>query len=152
MIGGGRTVRCAQCGNYWAVTSAEAPARREAARESAPPPPAQHELAEAMRDPANFTGWQSLQIPEPPRPDPHFDEEAPVLPSPYVAPDERLTPAAEEPPASYRNSALAWAAWAASIAVLLLLLWAGYAWRAQVMQAWPASERLYAALGLRAQE
>ena len=40
------------------------------------------------------------------------------------------------------------AAWAASIAVLLVLGWSAYAWRSEVMQTWPASTWLYAALGL----
>jgi hypothetical protein len=39
-------------------------------------------------------------------------------------------------------------AWAASVLILVLLAWAAYGWRAEIMHAWPASERLYAALGL----
>jgi predicted Zn finger-like uncharacterized protein len=44
---------------------------------------------------------------------------------------------------------LVWTAWAVSIAALLLFCWAAYEWRAEVMQIWPPSQRLYAALGLR---
>jgi hypothetical protein len=40
------------------------------------------------------------------------------------------------------------AAIAISIAVLIALGWAAYAWRAEVMLAWPPSQRLFAALGL----
>jgi predicted Zn finger-like uncharacterized protein len=41
-------------------------------------------------------------------------------------------------------------AWAASVVVVLLLGWAAYAERTVIMQAWPPSIRLYAALGLAA--
>lgn len=40
------------------------------------------------------------------------------------------------------------AAWGLSIVVLVALGWAAVAWRADVMQAWPPSTRLYAAIGL----
>lgn len=40
------------------------------------------------------------------------------------------------------------AGWAASILLLAALLWAGVAWRGNIMRAWPPSERLYTALGL----
>jgi predicted Zn finger-like uncharacterized protein len=39
-------------------------------------------------------------------------------------------------------------AWVASVAVLVALVWAGYSFRGRVMQDWPPSIRLYAALGL----
>jgi predicted Zn finger-like uncharacterized protein len=39
-------------------------------------------------------------------------------------------------------------AWAASVVVVLLLGWGAYAERAVIMQTWPPSIRLYAALGL----
>ena len=39
--------------------------------------------------------------------------------------------------------------WVATALVLLLLVWAGYYFRSGIVQAWPASERLYAALGWR---
>jgi len=39
-------------------------------------------------------------------------------------------------------------AWAASVVVVLLLGWGAYAERTMIMQAWPPSIRLYAALGL----
>ena len=41
------------------------------------------------------------------------------------------------------------AAWAASLVALLVLGWVAYEWRGNVMAAWPPSERLYAALGLK---
>jgi predicted Zn finger-like uncharacterized protein len=39
-------------------------------------------------------------------------------------------------------------AWAASFVVLAALLWGAYGQRASIMQAWPPSIRVYAALGL----
>ena len=41
-------------------------------------------------------------------------------------------------------------AWAASVAAVLALGWGAYAGRATVMQTWPPSIRLYAAMGLAA--
>jgi hypothetical protein len=38
--------------------------------------------------------------------------------------------------------------WVASVMVWGLVIWAGYAYRAEIMNAWPPSQRLYAALGL----
>ena len=38
-------------------------------------------------------------------------------------------------------------AWGASIVLLLALGWAAYVWRADVMQSWPASIRLYSGFG-----
>ena len=39
-------------------------------------------------------------------------------------------------------------AWAGSLLLLVVLAWAAYTWRSPIMQAWPPSERVYAALGL----
>ncbi len=47
-----------------------------------------------------------------------------------------------------RSGAAPLIAWLASLAVLIALVFAAYAWRDRVMAAWPPSERLYAALGL----
>jgi predicted Zn finger-like uncharacterized protein len=53
----------------------------------------------------------------------------------------------DPPPRARGNTALR-LAWAGSIVVLALLGWAAYAERTPIMQAWPPSIRLYAALGL----
>jgi hypothetical protein len=42
-------------------------------------------------------------------------------------------------------------AWAASVVIVLLLGWGAYAERTMIMQIWPPSIRLYAALGLAAE-
>jgi len=39
-------------------------------------------------------------------------------------------------------------AWVFSLALLAFLGWAAYEWRAQIVEAWPASARAYAALGM----
>ena len=56
----------------------------------------------------------------------------------------RDLPQVEPPPAA----ATVWLGWIASIVLLAVLIWAGYTYRNDVMQAWPPSQRLYAAIGL----
>jgi predicted Zn finger-like uncharacterized protein len=58
-------------------------------------------------------------------------------------------PPTPRPLPARRNMALR-IAWAASVVVVLLLAWGAYAERTVIMQAWPPSIRLYAALGLTA--
>jgi hypothetical protein len=41
--------------------------------------------------------------------------------------------------------------WAASLALIVFLGWAAYAWRAQVIDAWPPSARMYAAFGVQSE-
>jgi hypothetical protein len=43
---------------------------------------------------------------------------------------------------------MAVAAWVLSLAVLAGVVWAAYAYRAEIMAAWPPSQRAYAAMGL----
>jgi predicted Zn finger-like uncharacterized protein len=64
---------------------------------------------------------------------------------PSVTAMDRL---ASHPAPLPRASPLLRAAWAASLVVLLLCCWGMIAWRADVMHAWPASTRLYDAIGL----
>jgi len=54
---------------------------------------------------------------------------------------------AEEPRST---SAAVWLGWAGTIILLVLLVWFGYAFRVDVMHIWPASQRLYALLGMAA--
>ena len=51
-------------------------------------------------------------------------------------------------PTALSSGALPITAWIVSLILLALLVDAAYIWRAQIMAAWPPSERLYAALGL----
>ena len=39
-------------------------------------------------------------------------------------------------------------AWLLTCALIGALLWVGYAWRTDIVRAWPPSERLYQALGI----
>jgi predicted Zn finger-like uncharacterized protein len=52
-----------------------------------------------------------------------------------------------DPPATPRMDRMIWAGWAASIALLLLAVWAGEHYRHGIMRIWPPSERLFAAIG-----
>lgn len=118
----GRAVRCARCSELWTPIAANAPAAIEAA-------------------------------PEPP-PEPWPEPSAPLAPAePVPLPEDRppVRPAVVTGAAtgrSLRERAPLSAAWLLSVAILAGLGWLAVARRAEVMQAWPASERIYAALGL----
>ena len=82
---------------------------------------------------------------------------APESPGPAPVPDVRFATSADHtrrpgvsvrPPARRASPVLVVAAWVVSLAVLGAGAAAGYVWRADVMAAWPPSQRLYAALGI----
>jgi hypothetical protein len=54
-------------------------------------------------------------------------------------------------PAIPRSSTALRLAWAGSIVLLLLLCAVAFAWRSQIVAAWPPSARAYAAFGLHPQ-
>lgn len=87
--------------------------------------------------------------PEPPprpRPEPRAERPLRAEPLPPLPPPERVpTSSLRARPAPMLASI---AVLAISMVVLISLGWAAYAWRAEVMQAWPPSQRLFAALGL----
>jgi predicted Zn finger-like uncharacterized protein len=156
LLGTGRPVRCARCGHEWlpgAATEAE-PAEahlREVPRE---PPPGGSVVERLGGHPERATelSVSVADSPSPPTPGP-----APA-PAPPTARDEEpvaepaLTASVGEAlvaePSARREGTLLRLAWAASLLILILLAWAAYGWRTEIMHAWPASERLYAALGL----
>ncbi len=78
----------------------------------------------------------------------------PPLPAPIVAdihePEAQRQPSSRlsiDPASTPRTGGAIWAGWAASIALLLLAVWAGEHYRHGIMRIWPPSERLYAAIG-----
>ena len=96
------------------------------------------------------TEWVALTVeaPEQDEPEPESFSDArdqPELDSPRLSAMDRLAQPVRL--RALRGSGLR-AAWIASIVLLLALGWAAYAWRSNVMHAWPASIRLYSALGL----
>lgn len=120
----GRAVRCARCGVEWAPVAAieqpEAPIVRPAQIGAAQEPTAS---------------------PVPNEPVPLGPASADGVAEPAAAVRARF-------PALPDTKLLS--AWLASLLLLLLLAWGAYAGRAGIMAAWPASQRLYGALGLAA--
>jgi predicted Zn finger-like uncharacterized protein len=133
LAGTPRMVRCARCGTEW--------------------------LPEAAAEPAPL-------IPEPPSPS---DDSPPIpMPSPPPEPkpgarrepklssyrprsgviedDERLPPRDYESLPSRRGALIGWVL---SGVLLAAIGWSAVSFRSQVMAAWPPSERVYGALGLR---
>jgi predicted Zn finger-like uncharacterized protein len=119
----GQLVRCARCAGEWAPLSAtpDANTAAQAAREPPSSPPAGPATDDATAENA-LTSTPGRAAPRAPK-------------SGQAAPR--------------RGVALS-LAWAASVIAMLLLGWAGYAERSAIMQLWPPSVRLYAALGLAA--
>jgi predicted Zn finger-like uncharacterized protein len=124
----GRQVRCARCGSDWVplpATPAASP-ELEAPLEADPPAP-----------------------PAPPG-------AAPPLPGAGARPSvATVRPSAmarlAAHPAMPRSSTRLWLAWAGSIVLLILLFAVAFAWRSQIVAAWPPSARAYAAFGLHPQ-
>lgn len=133
---GGRTVRCAKCGDSW---HQDAPATEAAPAPAPQPVPA-------------------------PEPAPIFAAAAPepdaVVPrrAAFVAPEpvaDRMTEHPDEAPEAARTGSR-WAArlglglgWLALVGAILIIGFAALTWREQVVHAWPRSASLYAALGMK---
>jgi predicted Zn finger-like uncharacterized protein len=168
LLGTGRPVRCARCEHEWMPAD---PRPTEAAHPEAIHTEAVHAEAphtgsrgEGPRAgsivgrigelPSSGTGLSISVIEPPPWPAPETGP--PVTPDPAADPGELvlelpLAASAEQArvePRTPRQGTLLRLAWAASLLALVLLAWAAYGWRAEIMQAWPASEWLYGALGL----
>jgi len=122
---GARRLRCARCAHEW---TPELPAAAPAAP---PPPPA----------PPRPVVQEEQRPPPPPRPEP-------VRPLPVPRVDSGPPPSLRGPPRQFPGLESI-AAVAISLVLLAALGWAAYAWRAELMLAWPPSQRLFAALGLR---
>lgn len=130
LAAGPRLLKCARCGHQFqaalpeaaapepAMAPSPAPAPDPAPPQAAPPPPA----PPADRPPPSRGPTQSMPI-DPPLP--------------------RLSDAPASPP-----DRLALAGWIMTLVVVALGTYAGFAFRGEIMEAWPASARLYQALGL----
>lgn len=139
IVAAGRKVRCARCHEVWAAAPPEpatadthpGPAPDGASAAPADAAVALDPAAAATAAPASAPAAAPVLRAEPRR----FD----TLPGEEEDSDDE-----DAPPASR----LWIAAWAASLLVLLLGAWAVVHWHAAVIAAWPASVRLFAALGL----
>jgi len=122
LIGGGRTVRCARCGNEWAPGGpVTAPEPIVAAPPPAPPPPEPRHLPHL---PATLVA-------------PEREGARPLEPVPA-------------PKRARSGWAPALIGWLATIVILAGAGWAAYTYRDAVMLTWPPSMRVYDALGLAA--
>ena len=142
LIGTGRRLRCARCGHDWEVQQPAVPG------------------ASAVDDPVRPpTGRPQARLQAPPGPEPEAPP-GPDLPPPPPHSALRRAPQVldqEALPRSGGGDAAAsplrfldglWAAWAASILVVLAFLAALLVFRAEIAAAWPPAARLYMALGL----
>jgi predicted Zn finger-like uncharacterized protein len=119
LVTAGRVVRCARCGGDWTpVVTAPEPVPELAVTSVEPGEPAPPAVATAD----GGGGWSS------PRP----------------SAMDRLAAHPAGPPSRLPLRL----AWAASLVVVGLMIWGGYAWRSQIAAAWPPSTRMYAAFGL----
>jgi predicted Zn finger-like uncharacterized protein len=121
-----RRLCCARCGHEWQppeLVRAETPAALTLPPEPPPPPPE-------------------------PEPEPERPVRLPTRPIEHG--DEPLDrPPRHRVSAVGASSRVAVLGWLMSVLVLVMLGGAAVAWRGDVMAAWPPSQRLYAALGLR---
>lgn len=124
----GKNVRCARCGTVWLARPEPAESEPLLPQWPEPPPPKVRDLGD------------DEPLPRPPR-----RREAPSAPPPVVAPVE------DEPEARPRARRVGAGAAIAWVVTLVLLAGAGYGavrYPHAVIDAWPASARLYAMLGL----
>ncbi len=133
-----RTLRCARCGTDFVAPPSPAPALpTPALPKSALPAPALHASAAPGSEPPPAQAAVPQGVANPP--------------AMRAADTERLAHSdmaeAEAPPAGGGRVAAVLAAWALSLALLAGGAWAGVARRDAVMRSFPASNRLYAALG-----
>lgn len=133
LSGAPRKVRCARCGAEWAPAAiTEAPLAFEEPEEPEPPPPPAPPIEPPVVEP-------------PARQEPRLH---PLRARHEIAPPP-MEPLAHEESRPARGGARAVVAWVLSVLVLVGLGAAAVQWRTQVMAAWPPSQRVYVALGLR---
>jgi predicted Zn finger-like uncharacterized protein len=154
---GSRTLRCGHCGTEWVLlgtppeTATETvlaePEGPPSAPQSASPGP-EPAASEHPREPppaaepeAAPQGPSELAIPQREGP-----RARPFALGPAGSGEARPAPEASEPRQGHNGAA--WLGWLVSLALIALLVWAGYAYRGAVMHAWAPSQRLYALFGL----
>ncbi|WP_157967188.1 zinc-ribbon domain-containing protein [Elioraea thermophila] len=134
----GKKVRCVRCGHVWLATP-EGEAQASGPSDAPPwPEPRQVRVREPEEEPAAAPAVAATAPPPAPptaRPAASAIGAEPAGLSRAVSANERGTTALL-------------AAWALSLAVLAAAAWGAIAYRAEVIDAWPASQRLYALLGL----
>jgi len=124
-----RRLRCARCGHEWLPSELRAETPAVAPRPPGPPPPAPPPVVvppvvpPSVRPPARQMDYRE-----------ELDEGKP--------PRRRVS-------AGGASNRVAVLGWLLSVLVLAMLGGAAVAWRGDVMAAWPPSQRVYAALGLR---
>ena len=137
----GQTVRCARCAREWVCPPAAPEAPVAATVDAAADP----EPAAAPPEP------EGVRPAPPPSPPPEPKVVRPASPPP---PEPKVVRPAPPPPMARfptpRPNVVLRLAWVASVVAVLLLGWAAYAERSAIMQAWPPSIRLYAAMGMAA--
>jgi predicted Zn finger-like uncharacterized protein len=129
LLTAGRNVRCARCGNEWMPVQA-ATVERES------------ELAPMEAPPSDFSEPVAITAPQAP-----VGDATPIAepsPRPSSAMDRLAVQSA--PPPSRLQLRLAWFA---SLVLIALFCIAAYAWRADIVEVWPPSARMYAAFGMR---
>ncbi len=126
LAAGPRTLKCARCGHQFQAALPEAPPMAAPVADPAP-----------EADSAPATGPVTAPADRPP------PSRGPRQSNPIDPPLPRLSDAPASPP-----DRLALAGWVMTTVVLALGLYAGFAFRGEIIEAWPASARLYQALGL----
>ncbi len=146
LLGTDRPVQCARCGHQWLP--------RPVPAEHPPPPEPFEPLPPFPHAPP------PPHAPPAPAPPPHVPASAGPIPAGLS--DRAIDPEHEPGTSPHRLRGALWSgwgegrreatlvrlAWAASVLVIVLIGWAAFTWRGDIIQAWPPSERLYAVLGL----
>lgn len=139
VVSAGRLMRCAKCRAEWMpLAPVEDAAPHLPAPHPQPVPEQEHADPQATDQPEE----DLVSEPGPREP---ISGHAPLLAAePVIRAPFPVLPPAHQP---VRRAVVA--GWVASVLVLVIAFWLAVAFRQAVMQHWPASERAYAALGLR---
>jgi len=126
LLTAGRVVRCARCGGEWSpITEVIAEEDRETpSTPMAASPQADYPVLVASA-PQRFGSRESA-------------------PTPRQSAMDWLA----AHPVMMRSRWSLRVAWVASVLLLVTAIWGAYAWRSQIMEAWPPSTRAYTAFGL----